>query len=733
MPVQAPDTTRTLDPRLRRLVGIVAGAAVALGIPAMMGDGQVSALADTAALAIGLLSLNVLLGYTGQISLGHAAFIGAGGFAAINVQGRLQLEGLGVTGQLLELVAGAAGGAIAVALLTALIGLPALRIRGLQVAIATLAFGVAAQTYLFTRPWFTGGGSGLSITPLFGRGETYRYYVVVMLALAAAVVVDRRLLGTQFGRALVAVRDGEERAPAFGVAPGPAKLRAYALAGALAGLSGALAAQISGGVGGIDLIVINSLVLLSYVVLGGIGSRAGVLAVTFLLVGVQRLGLVNWVPLPFTEQSLGDVFTGAVVPLFSGILLIVIVLLFPSGYGGMLDDQRRAWRRLPVAARGGTVVVAGVAAAALLVQEQGFRAAEVFDGSGVSVLPLVFALTMLVVGVVGYLVLLATDPGDEPEPEVGGALAVGGEARAQAQAAAHAARDLRNVQRDLSLRMPTRAMFVAENVTMRFGGVTAINDLSMEVREGEIVGLIGANGAGKSTFFNCVSGFITPQEGSIRYRGRELVGAEPDARTRLGIGRTFQHMGLMRPESVGDNVLLAQHWLAGYDPFVGLVGLGGVNRTEAELRHRARESLRIFGLEHLKDVQLGSLPYGAMRMVELASTVAAGADLLFFDEASAGLGPDEAHALGDRFHALRDELGLTLVVIEHHVPLIARVCDHVYCLASGRLLADGKPWEVQSNPEVVAEFLGRSQINEDGGAKLANDESGHDENEEVPT
>ncbi len=712
-------------PQQRRTVALVAGSAIALAVPAVMGAAQVAALAQTAALAIGLLSLNVLLGYTGQISLGHAAFIGAGGFAAINVAGRLPFDSSGTVGLFVEVVLSVAGAGLAVGLLTALIGLPALRIRGLQVAIATLAFGVAAQTYLFTRPWFTGGASGLALTPVFGRGQTYAFWVFVLLALAGLVVVDRRLLDTQFGRSLVAVRDGEERAPAFGVQTGPAKLRAYALSGIMAGVAGGISTNISGGVDNTDQVVIQSLVLLSYVVLGGIGSRAGVLAVAFLLLGVQNVGLLNAVPV------LGDVFTGRFIPLVSGLLLILIVLFLPTGYGGMLDDQRKLWRRLPVAARAGAAVVGGVVLAVVLVREQGYRGDELAalgETGGAPTLPLVLALVGVVVAVVGYLVLLLTDPGDEPEPEVGGALAVGVDARAQAQAAAHAARDLRDVPRDLSLRMPTRALFVAEHVTMRFGGVTAIDDLSMEVREGEIVGLIGANGAGKSTFFNCVSGFITPQEGSIRYRGRELLQAPPDARTRLGIGRTFQHMGLMRPETVGDNVLLAQHWLATYDPFAGLVGLGGSNRTEAELRHRAREALRIFGLEHLKDVRLGSLPYGAMRMVELASTVAAGADLLFFDEASAGLGPDEAHALGDRFHALRDELGLTLVVIEHHVPLIARVCDHVYCLASGRLLADGKPWEVQSNPEVVAEFLGRSQIDEGGGTKLATHAD-----EEVPT
>jgi branched-chain amino acid transport system ATP-binding protein len=716
--VRAPDLS---SPQTRSMLAIVAGGAAALAVPAMMGAAQVQGLASTIVLAMSLLSLNVLLGYTGQISLGHAAFVGAGGFAAINVAGRLSLESAGPAGRIVELLLAAVVAGVAIGLLTTLIGLPALRIKGLQVAIATLAFGAAAQTYLFTQPWFTGGGSGLSVDPLFGRGEVYRFYVVAVLTLGLLVVVDRRLLGTQLGRAFVAVRDGEDRAAAFGVDAGVSKLRAYAVSGVFAGVAGAFSVHISGSVEGIDLIVINSLVLLSYVVLGGIGSRAGILAVAFLLIAPQTVGLFDAVPI------VNSIFTPKFIQLISGLLLIVIVIFLPTGYGGLLDDQKRLWRRLPVAARAGVVSVVAVVVGMQLVREQGFRSAEIFDGTRAPAFALVFALLALAAALAGYLALLYTDTGDVAVAEVGGALAVGGEAGDRARQAAGAARELRNVPRAVSLRMPTRVLLESRNVTMRFGSVTAIDDLTLEVREGEIVGLIGANGAGKSTFFNCVSGFITPQEGSIRYRGQELITAKPSSRTKLGIGRTFQHMGLMRPETVGDNVLLAQHWLADYDGFAGMLGLAGSIQTERQLRQRAQAALRIFGLEHLRDVRLGSLPYGTMRMVELASTVASGADLLFFDEASAGLGPDEAHALGDRFHALRDELGLSLVVIEHHVPLIARTCDHVYCLASGRMLAHGRPSEVQSNAEVIAEFLGRSQIGEDGEAvigKIGHDDAG---------
>ena len=173
----------------------------------------------------------------------------------------------------------------------------------------------------------------------------------------------------------------------------------------------------------------------------------------------------------------------------------------------------------------------------------------------------------------------------------------------------------------------------------------------------------------------------------------------------------------MRGDTVRQNVLLAQHWMADYPAVGGLLALGGSVGTERELRRRADQALDLFGLRHLADERLGSLPYGTMRIAEIASAVASGPDLLLLDEASAGLTPEEAHALGERFGALRDELGLTLMVIEHHVPLIASTCDYCYCLESGALIAEGTPAQVTAEPRVIESFLGRGSLRARGGAR----------------
>jgi branched-chain amino acid transport system ATP-binding protein len=275
--------------------------------------------------------------------------------------------------------------------------------------------------------------------------------------------------------------------------------------------------------------------------------------------------------------------------------------------------------------------------------------------------------------------------------------------------AAARARSLREVPRPLTQRLPVPALLVARKVSVRYDGVIALADVDLQVRRSEIVGLIGANGAGKSTFFNAVSG-LAPATGSIRYRDRELLTSPAAGRSARGIARTFQDMGLVRAETVRENVLLAQGWMARYPAATGMLALGVAVPTERELRRRADQALELFGLHHLAQERLGDLPYGTMRIVEIAAAVASGPDLLLLDEASAGLTPWEAHDLGDRFRALRDELGLTLVVIEHHVPLIAETCDYCYCLESGVIIAEGTPAEVTAQPRVVESFLGRGTL-----------------------
>ncbi len=244
------------------------------------------------------------------------------------------------------------------------------------------------------------------------------------------------------------------------------------------------------------------------------------------------------------------------------------------------------------------------------------------------------------------------------------------------------------------------------DLSIRFGGLQALQDLNLEVNEYEIVGLIGPNGAGKTTAFNCITGFYKPNTGTVTYRGQDVTKAPPHVKARMGFGRTFQNVGMVKSATALENLKTAQHAKAGYDAGSGLLGSPSSLRAERVLTEKADAILDLLGLTDIRDKRVGGQSYGTLKLLELGCALATDPDVLLLDEPTSGMGPDESDELGDRLLVLRKEFGLTILVIEHHVPLVLRVCDHVYVLNFGRLLAEGKPDVIQSHPEVVAAYLG---------------------------
>ena len=244
------------------------------------------------------------------------------------------------------------------------------------------------------------------------------------------------------------------------------------------------------------------------------------------------------------------------------------------------------------------------------------------------------------------------------------------------------------------------------DVSVRFGGVQALRGLSLEVNEWEIVGLIGPNGAGKTTAFNCIAGAQRPDHGVVRYRDRDVTKLPAHKRVALGFGRTFQNVGMVKTSTVLDNLKTAQHLKADYSAPAGLVGTTMVAIRERDLTQRADALLEMLGLTALRDRIVSSLPYGQLKLLELGCALATDPDLLLLDEPSSGMGPDESEELADRLLALRAEFGLTMLVIEHHVPLVTRICDYVYVLDFGELLTHGTAAEVRAHPGVIAAYLG---------------------------
>jgi branched-chain amino acid transport system ATP-binding protein len=250
-----------------------------------------------------------------------------------------------------------------------------------------------------------------------------------------------------------------------------------------------------------------------------------------------------------------------------------------------------------------------------------------------------------------------------------------------------------------------RALEVRD-LSIRFGGLQALADVTLDVGEWEIVGLIGPNGAGKTTLFNCLTGIYRPDKGTVTYRGKDITRKGTHRRAAMGIGRTWQNLGVIRSLTVMENVVTAQHAHVRYGAFSGLFGSPGAFLEERELQATAREILDFLGLLPLADERVGGLPYGTQKLCDLAMALATDPDILLLDEPSSGMGPEEAHRLGETLRFLRESLNLTILMIEHHVPLVVGVCDYVYVLNFGKLLAKGSPSEIQRHPEVMAAYLG---------------------------
>jgi branched-chain amino acid transport system ATP-binding protein len=245
----------------------------------------------------------------------------------------------------------------------------------------------------------------------------------------------------------------------------------------------------------------------------------------------------------------------------------------------------------------------------------------------------------------------------------------------------------------------------ADNITVRFGGLVAVNDASLQVGAGEIVGLIGPNGAGKTTMFNSILGLNTPTSGEVTLFDRAVTSWEVHRRAALGVGRTFQILQLFGDLSVFENLLVATHLQNHTGLWGSLVVSRRASMSEEAAHERVRAVLRLMELEDFADRKVAGLPFGVLRLIEVARTLVTGARLVCFDEPASGLDSAETERLLDWFRFLR-RIGITLLVIEHDVSFVVRLCDYIYVLDQGRLLAHGTPSHIQRDPAVVASYLG---------------------------
>lgn len=553
------------------------------------------------ALAVAALSLNLLLGYAGQISLGHAGLLASGAFASGIVTSRW--HGSIVLGMVLAVVVSG--------VLAFVVGLPALRLRGLYLAIVTVVFGLVMQYSVLRSTVFSGGSAGVALPRrLWGTrvfNDNAIYLVVSLLLLLAVWFVDDNVVRTRVGRAFRVIRENEAVAQSFGIDVTRYKLLAFVVSGAMAGLAGAMYGHAIGFVNNESPFNFNlSLQLVIIVIIGGLGRRAAVVIAA----------LVFWVlPSFITGLHAWAYILGAVG-------LMVTVSRHPDGIADLLHRQSRP------------------------------EADDEEDDDTVPPLPRLSIPARAV-----------TARADEPMLEVSG-------------------------------------------MVVQFGGLRAVDSVDLSVAAGKITGLIGPNGAGKSTLFNAISGMVPTGGGRVLYRGREIQGMRPDQRARLGIARSFQQVGLAKDMTVRDNFLLAQHQLAPYGDVAALSMLPSAARMERDLASRADEAIESLGLTHLAAFPLRNLSGGQQRIVEIACLLVTAPDLVMLDEPSAGMAPAAAESLAARLRDLRDDLGRTVLIIEHNVPLVLDVCDYLYVLDAGKLIAEGPPEAIAADRRVIDAYFG---------------------------
>ena len=548
------------------------------------------------------ISLTMVVGWAGQVSLGHFALVGVGAFLTV------KLSPQNVSLPLLLVLSGLLGAAIMV-----VIGLPALRIRGLTLAITTLGFGVIAPAWLFNQPWF---GSerpfGIQVTPpglghLGGpHSQQAVYYIslaILVLALAGAHGLRRSLPG----RLVLAVRDNEAAAMAFGVTPATVKLGILAFSGFLAAMAGVLWAIAFQNLGVAQFNPALSLSILAIPVIGGLGSLNGALGASVLLYGLTF----------FLGPHLGAVFgdVGRSVGfqlLLAGIGQLAVLLAYPTGLAGY---AQRRWER--------------------------------------------------------FLDQVAEHKALRPAP----------------------------VEHDA---------LVVEDLELAFGGVRALDHASIEVRAGEIVGLIGPNGAGKSTLLNAVSGAL-PATGRVLLFGRDVTELPPDMRWAQGLGRSFQDARLFPSLTVAETIQLALRDSERAGLLAAVLRLPWVGTMDRSSRAKADEILDRFGLRPYATSLISELSTGTRRICDLAAQVAAHPRLLLLDEPTAGVAQREAEVFPGLLRRIRDELGCAIVIVEHDLPLLMNLCDRLYAMESGRVIAEGTAEEVRNDPRVIASYLGTNE------------------------
>jgi ABC-type branched-subunit amino acid transport system ATPase component/ABC-type branched-subunit amino acid transport system permease subunit len=586
------------------LGGIGLAVAVALPlVPYFRSEGHRFLLVLVILYAIVGVALTMLVGWAGQVSLGHFALVGVGAYMTARFAPH------GWTLPALLFGAGVVGAVVMV-----VIGLPALRVRGLTLAVTTLGLAVVAPVWLFRQSWFgsdTPLGLPVKPPPIASRLGTphtqLAIYLTALAVLALTLAGGAALRRSSPGRLILAVRDNERASNAFGITPAAVKLAMLALSGAVASSAGVLWAVAWHSVATSQFGPELSIAVLAVPVVGGLGSLAGAAA------AAAALYLPAFFVGPLVAGLFGNFGHSLGFQLFlAGFGITATLLRFPNGVAG---GAQRAW--------------------------------EVF---------------------------LERAAERQPAPP--------------------------------TVVVVDALPLVASGLLVHFGGIRALNEPEIEVRTGEIVGLIGPNGAGKTTLINVISGVIRPDAGSVRVFGEELVDLPPDVRAAYGAARSFQDATLFAGLTVTETVQVALARRHRVGMAASILQAPWARDTERDTRQQAGAIVSRLGLERWANTLTSELSTGTRRICDLAAQVAASPKLLLLDEPTAGVAQREAEAFGPLLRRIRDELDCAILIVEHDMPLLMALCDRVYAMEAGAVIACGTPAEIRADPAVIASYLG---------------------------
>jgi ABC-type branched-subunit amino acid transport system ATPase component/ABC-type branched-subunit amino acid transport system permease subunit len=567
--------------------------------------------------AVSALGLNIVMGYAGQVSLGHAAFMAVGAYTT----------GLLYSELALPFVLAAIAGVLAATVIGVLLGVPALRLSPLYLAMVTFAFGEVVTVVAINWLTVTGGPNGLRIPPvaLGNSGMTLPMFVVFAGILAIlAFLLGRNLLRGALGRALRALRESPLAAEAIGINVARHKVIAFALSAAYGGLAGALYLGLVQFINPDAFGFPTSLLYVTLNVVGGMGSILG-----------SIIGTVIFVALPEVVSGFAEYSA-----LISAALLLAFLLFVPRGIVGSIEfaiARRRSADRV--------VAVETSAAAAHLVLP--------VEGPAASIDPV----------------------GASPTPIL---------------AAAH------------------KPLLEITDLSIAFGGVSALSSVNLTVGEGEIHALIGPNGSGKTTLINVLSGIYQPQQGVVRLNGRDITRQPAHRRAKLGIGRTFQNLQLFGEMTVLENVLAGGDARARVNPVASALWVGPAAAHEATARQTALALLAEVGLEPYADRLAASLPFGFQRLLEVARALAMDPRVLLLDEPGAGLTSAELEQLATVLADVRRRRGTSMLLVGHTIQLVVGLSDAATALDHGVVIASGTPESVMAAEAVVTAYLGEA-------------------------